>query len=67
MEDTLLHLRSSMLCLRFPYIPISIVHTAKIEIRQWLKENEVVAYQWKSLNPSDPNSGRSRLNEVVVY
>ena len=45
MEDSLLHVRSSMFCLSFPYIPINIVHSAKIEIRQCLKDHEVVAYQ----------------------
>ena len=71
MEDRLLHVRSSMFCKRSPYIPISIVHTAKIEIRQCLKDHEVVAYKrlkaMEIIKPSDPNKGRSRLQEVVVY
>ena len=63
---SVLQVCSSMFCESSPYIRISIVHTAKIGIRQCLKDHEVVAY--KRLKPMEnPNSGRSRLQEVVVY
>ena len=51
MEDKLLQVCSSIFCLSSPSIPISIVHTAKIEIKQCLKDHEEVAY--KRLKPME--------------
>ena len=60
MEDELLQVCSSMFCLSSPSIPISIVHTAKIEIKQCLKDHEEVVYKrlkpMEIIKPSDPNS-----------
>ena len=60
MEDKLLQVCSSIFCESSPYSPITIVHTAKIEIRQCLKDHEVVPYKrlkpMEIIKPSDPNS-----------
>ena len=60
MEDKLLQVCSSMFCKSSPCILVGIVHTAKIEMRQCLKDHEVVAYKrfkpMEIIKPSDPNS-----------